>query len=218
MSKLSTVIAFFTGAAIGGATVWYITKERYAQLAEEEISSVKEAYAQRESKREKAEKALRRYQGEGEKEPTDVNEPKTPVVTTKVTEKESISEYAKRVQNGAPMEYSKTVVPPKAMEPEKPAPPVTSGDVPYVISPEEFDELEGYTPISLTYFADGLLADENGVIVDDVEEIIGDALDHFGEYEEDAVFARNDAKRCDYEILKDERTYAEFRKTLPTNI
>ena len=47
---------------------------------------------------------------------------------------------------------------------------------------------------------------------------IGDALDHFGEYEEDAVFARNDAKRCDYEILKDERTYAEFRKTLPTNI
>ena len=53
MSKLSTVIAFFTGAAIGGATVWYITKERYAQLAEEEISSVKEAYAQRESKERK---------------------------------------------------------------------------------------------------------------------------------------------------------------------
>lgn len=218
MGKLNTVIAFFTGAAVGGAAVWYITKERYAQLAEEEINSVKEAYSHRGEKKEKADAALRRYQGEGEKEPTDVNEPKTPVVTTKVTEKESISEYAKRVQNGAPMEYSKTVVPPKAMEPEKPAHPVTSGDVPYVISPEEFDELEDYTPISLTYFADGVLADENGVIVDDVEEIIGDALDHFGEYEEDAVFARNDAKRCDYEILKDERTYAEFRKTLPTNI
>lgn len=218
MGKLNTVIAFFTGAAVGGAAVWYITKERYAQLAEEEINSVKEAYSHRGEKKEKADAALRRYQGEGEEEPTDVNEPKTPVVTTKVTEKESISEYAKRVQNGAPMEYSKTVVPPKAMEPEKPAPPVTSGDVPYVISPEEFDELEGYTPISLTYFADGVLADENGVIVDDVEEIIGDALEHFGEYEEDAVFARNDAKRCDYEILKDERTYAEFRKTLPTNI
>lgn len=212
MGKLNTVIAFFTGAAVGGAAVWYITKERYAQLAEEEINSVKEAYSHRGEKKEKADAALRRYQGEGEEEP------KTPVVTTKVTEKESISEYAKRVQNGAPMEYSKTVVPPKAMEPEKPAHPVTSGDVPYVISPEEFDELEGYTPISLTYFADGVLADENGVIVDDVEEIIGDALKHFGEYEEDAVFARNDVKRCDYEILKDERTYAEFRKTLPTNI
>lgn len=154
MGKLNTVIAFFTGAAVGGAAVWYITKERYAQLAEEEINSVKEAYSHRGEKKEKADAALRRYQGESEEEP------KTPVVTTKVTEKESISEYAKRVQNGAPMEYSKTVVPPKVMESEKPSHPVTSGDVPYVISPEEFDELEGYTPISLTYFADGLLADE----------------------------------------------------------
>ena len=84
MGKLNTVIAFFTGATVGGAAVWYITKERYAQLAEEEINSVKEAYSHRGEKKEKADAALRRYQGEGEKEPTDVNEPKTPVVTTKV--------------------------------------------------------------------------------------------------------------------------------------
>ena len=75
-----------------------------------------------------------------------------------------------------------------------------------------------FRSISLTYFADGVLADEYGVIVDNVEEIVGDGLNHFGEYEEDAVYVRNDAKRCDYEILKDERKYAEFRKTLPTNI
>jgi len=83
---------------------------------------------------------------------------------------------------------------------------------------DEFDELDGYTAISLTYFADGVLSDENGVIIDDVEEIVGDGLNHFGEYDEDAVYVRNDAKRCDYEILKDEREYADFRKTLPTNI
>ena len=52
MGKLNTVIAFFTGAAVGGAAVWYITKERYAQLAEEEINSVKEAYSHRGEKRE----------------------------------------------------------------------------------------------------------------------------------------------------------------------
>lgn len=63
MGKLSTVIAFVTGAAVGGVTVWYITKERYAQLAEEEISSVKEAYAKMESKKKKAEEAMRKYQG-----------------------------------------------------------------------------------------------------------------------------------------------------------
>lgn len=214
MGKLSTVIAFFAGAAVGGATVWYITKERYAQLAEEEINSVKEAYAHREQKKEKVDEVMRRYRGEGE----DTDEPKTPVVTAKLAEKESISEYAKRVQNGAPMEYSKTVVPPKAETREEPVQSENSGDVPYVISPDEFDELDGYTPISLTYFADGVLADEYGVIVDNMEEIVGDGLNHFGEYEEDAVYVRNDAKRCDYEILKDERKYAEFRKTLPTNI
>lgn len=214
MGKLSTVIAFFAGAAVGGATVWYITKERYAQLAEEEINSVKEAYAHREQKKEKVDEVMQRYRGEGE----DTDEPKTPVVTAKLAEKESISEYAKRVQNGAPMEYSKTVVPPKAETREEPVQSENSGDVPYVISPDEFDELDGYTPISLTYFADGVLADEYGVIVDNMEEIVGDGLNHFGEYEEDAVYVRNDAKRCDYEILKDERKYAEFRKTLPTNI
>ena len=214
MGKLSTVIAFFAGAAVGGATVWYITKERYAQLAEEEINSVKEAYAHREQKKEKVDEVMQWYRGEGE----DTDEPKTPVVTAKLAEKESISEYAKRVQNGAPMEYSKTVVSPKAETREEPVQSENSGDVPYVISPDEFDELDGYTPISLTYFADGVLADEYGVIVDNVEEIVGDGLNHFGEYEEDAVYVRNDAKRCDYEILKDERKYAEFRKTLPTNI
>ena len=56
------------------------------------------------------------------------------------------------------------------------------------------------------------MADECGEIVDDVEEIIGDGLDHFGEYEDDSVFVRSDAKRCDYEILKDLRDFSDFKK------
>ena len=88
----------------------------------------------------------------------------------------------------------------------------TPGEVLYVISPDEFGELEDYTKVSLTYFADGVLADECGEIVDDVEEIIGDGLDHFGEYEDDSVFVRSDAKRCDYEILKDLRDFSDFKK------
>lgn len=215
MGKLSTVIAFVTGAAVGGVSVWYITKERYAQLAEEEISSVKEAYAKMESKKKKAEEAMRKYQGTDDEA---VQEGPTPAVAAKVAEKGSIAEYAKRVQEGAPMEYSKTVVPPKGETASDQRQTGTPGEFPYVISPEDFNELDGYTPVSLTYFADGVLADEHGVIVDDVEEIIGDGLNHFGEWEDDSVFVRNDAKRCDYEILRDERTYEEFRKTLPSNI
>ena len=53
---------------------------------------------------------------------------------------------------------------------------------------------------------------------DEPEDIVGDALNHFGEYEEDSVFVRSDPKRCDYEILRDLRSYAEFRSTLPPKI
>ena len=50
-----------------------------------------------------------------------------------------------------------------------------------------------------------------------MEEIVGDALEHIGEYEDDCVHVRSDAKRCDYEILEDLRTFDEFQKTLPPN-
>lgn len=99
-----------------------------------------------------------------------------------------------------------------------PQPPEHEVEAPYVISPDEFGEIEGYTQISLTYFDDGILSDENGVIIDEPEDIVGDALNHFGEYEEDSVFVRSDPKRCDYEILRDLRSYAEFRSTLPPKI
>ena len=80
----------------------------------------------------------------------------------------------------------------------------TPGEKPYVISPDQFGELDDYIKVSLTYYSDKVLADGDGEVVDDIEEVVGDALDHFGEYEDDSVFVRNDAKRCDYEILLDE--------------
>ena len=47
-------------------------------------------------------------------------------------------------------------------------------------------------------------------IVDDIEETVGiDSLTHFGEYEDDSVFVRNDERKCDYEILLDDRDYED---------
>lgn len=85
---------------------------------------------------------------------------------------------------------------------------------PYVISPEEFGELgDDYETISLTYYADGVLADEMDEPIEDVDDIVGkDSLNHFGEYEDDSVFVRNDRMRCDYEILLDSRKYSDVVK------
>ena len=80
----------------------------------------------------------------------------------------------------------------------------------YIIRPDEFGEYDDYDTISLTYYADHILTDEDDEIVEDIEDKIGfDALNHFGEYEEDSVFVRNDRIKCDYEILLDQRKYSE---------
>lgn len=83
---------------------------------------------------------------------------------------------------------------------------------PYVISPNEFGTMDEYETVSLTYYSkDNVLTDDNDEIVDDVDEIIGqDSLKHFGEYEDDSVYVRNDRRKCDYEILLDESDYHKY--------
>lgn len=83
---------------------------------------------------------------------------------------------------------------------------------PYVIDPMEFDTIDDYETVSLTYYADGVLTDEQDIPVpeDEIDALVGiDSLDHFGEYEEDSVFVRNDEMKTDFEILLDEREYSE---------
>lgn len=85
-----------------------------------------------------------------------------------------------------------------------------------VIPPEEFGREDDYETISLTYYADGILADDRGEPIEDVEVTVGnESLRHFGEYEEDSVFVRNSRMMCDYEILLDLRTYSEANKSTP---
>ena len=82
---------------------------------------------------------------------------------------------------------------------------------PYVIRPEEFGE-EDYETVSLTYYEDGVLTDEYDEPVEDIDDTVGaDFFTHFGEYEDDSVFVRNDEQEIDYEILKDTRKYSDVK-------
>lgn len=81
---------------------------------------------------------------------------------------------------------------------------------PYIIAPEDFGEFSDYDKVSLSYYADGILADDNDGILEHVVETVGlDFFSHFGEYEEDSVFVRNDELKTDYEILLDPRKYSD---------
>ena len=81
---------------------------------------------------------------------------------------------------------------------------------PYLIKPEEFD-IGDYEVITLRDYDDDVVTvDNTGKVLteDEIEECVGfDSLTHFGEYEEDSVFVRNDDLRIDYEILRDEDDY-----------
>ena len=91
---------------------------------------------------------------------------------------------------------------------------------PYVITPDEFGEKEdeGYSTISMTYYACGTLTDDSNrpMSQNDINDVIGrDSLEHFGEHEDDSLHVRNDRMRCDFEILADPRTYEEVLQSEP---
>lgn len=82
--------------------------------------------------------------------------------------------------------------------------------VPRVIAPEDFGSEDDYETETLTYYADGVLTDEDDIPIEDVDGMVGaDSLTHFGEYEDDSVHVRNDKRKCDYEILYDCRNYSD---------
>lgn len=81
---------------------------------------------------------------------------------------------------------------------------------PYVITPEELGGEQGeYNILSLTYFSDGVLADDRGEVINIANAIGEEALEHFGIYEDDAVHVRNESWNTDFEIFLDERKYTE---------
>lgn len=81
---------------------------------------------------------------------------------------------------------------------------------PYVITPDEYDYSE-YEPTTLNYYSDGVLTDIYDNKIDDIDEMVGlESLEHFGEYEDDTVYVRDDSKKVDYEILRNSEEYYDL--------
>ena len=202
MSKSLGIVTFISGALIGGTATYVWLKNKYEALSEAEIESVKESYARYYNKTENKDQ---------EKKDTAVLSDK------KIEQKSSIEDYVKRIQMHEYAEYStKPDIKQKTSQVDNDLPTMVSSnkDI-YVISPDEFGEIEEYSKISLTYYENNdILADEQGVVIDNVEDVIGDGLEHFGEFEDDSVYIRNDARHSDYEILKDSDDFNDFVKSI----
>lgn len=203
MTKVVYCLGLLASAGAGFALGNYILKKKYEEKADAEVESVKrfyETYYQKpvEEKPVKEEKV--------EEKPS---EPVKEKKEKKKKDKDNTVDYANLYKPSRSSKKSD----PSILE-EIHAENLTK-DIPYVISPQDFNE-SPYEAQTLFYYADGVLSDDDYNYIGDVFGNIGpDALDKFGMYEEDCVYVRNDRLKIDYEILKDERRYCDISPIVP---
>ena len=192
---MKNLLCFVAGAAIGSVVTWKLIEKKYKDLADEEIESVIETFKNRKPRitkdnvKETVEKVINKY-----KEPKEIVEDIVTAERYSIENEEEIDEddesnYTIDIDN------DDTVI------------------TPYVIEPEQFGEYNEYGTKTLTYYADNVLTDEidNPITSEEMITMIGpDALDHFGEYEDDSVYIRDEMNEMDYEILKSEKKFSEI--------
>lgn len=185
-NKLVGLTMFVLGASIGSVVTWRYLDKKYKKISQEEIDSVKETFYKR--------------------DPIVIDNEEAKMRANQAKEKPSLIEYATKIQKTISEEqgyvnYSDISKPNSPTEEKK-------IDIPYVIPPDEFGELDEYETIDLVYYADKVLTDDDDQLVEDINNVVGfSSLESFGVYEDDAVFVRNDRLKCDYEILLDQRNY-----------
>ena len=189
---MSKLLYFLIGASAGSLLTWRYIKGKYEEEKEDEILKMREYYHRKD--KENLNK-IDKLKEQGDKLHDEIKMNNKEMVNTI---KKDIREYAKIAKDSGYIKYD-------------------NSEKPYVIAPEESGELYDYETVTLIFYADHVLAEEDGDLVENISELVGDDFDtHFGEYESDSVYIRNDAKKCDYEILKDLQTYEEATgKTLP---
>lgn len=183
----SNIISFVLGATIGSLVTWKLIDKKYKKIADEEIEDVVEYYKNKYE--EEVEDVISEEKAEMYVENMPYDEYKKQVEELEYVSNEEEEGVIMVNQSSEIKAYMK----------------------PYVITPEEYGEFGNETK-SLTYYSDFVLADDEGEIIIDPEAVVGDALEHFGDYEDDAVHVRDENIECDYEILKDERAFSEVYK------
>lgn len=198
---MKNFFTFVTGLVIGSVVTYVIVKDKFEKIAQEEIDSVKEVFG-------------RRVEKEADK--------KVEKIAKKEVEKirKEYNEYDNLTKNYT--SYSKTEVEDDKDEDEEVCENnedkveldeierASDYDKPYIIEPQEFGALDGYSLITLYHYSDNVLADDCDELVEDIDDVVGeDYASHFGEYEDDCVYVRNDRLKADYEICRDLRKYSD---------
>lgn len=109
----------------------------------------------------------------------------------------------------AAKEYAEIVKTYNPINEVKPGPVKVERVEPYVITPDQYGE-DDYEAISLTYYADNVLADFEDRVIQNIEEVVGsEAIGNIGAFADDVVHVRDEEQKIDYEIVRDPRKYID---------
>lgn len=201
---MNKVLMFALGAAVGSLITWKLLEKKYKDLADEEIESVVERF----KNREKEESNMLRDSEENTvwKDNSDSN-----VSDVSNEEKEEYDDIVKQLEYDYSYDYSD--------DPDITITKMDDGSIwmgptpdriePYVINPDEFGDNDNYSTKTWMYYADFTVTDEEGEIVSDAQNHIGDALTDLIQSGDNSIYVRNDNNKCDYEIIKSDMRYSD---------
>lgn len=195
-NSIIALLSFAMGAGAGILATRQYFDKKYSDISQEEIDSVKAAFKMQENTEVSPHKEENEVDDDSDQLEDEVND---------VIEQAGYSRPSQKV------EYE-THMPKKRETSKQDTKPVTE-----VITPEVFGTNDDFDEIELIYWTDGVVTCDDEVI-DDVDDLIGDALEHFGDYEDDAVHVRNYKYKVDYEVLMDNRSYHETAAEGPKRI
>ena len=193
-----TIIAFILGAAAGVASSMFYFKTKYEQKADAEIQEIRDLYAKKSETEEKKED--------------------TPVTSHQVTKADDLHATARHVSEYtkyAPKEDAQNEDPKDGIHVERvdfapmknPNPPK-----PYLIDSSDYGQDDNFDPLCWEWYTDGVLANENDEIVDNIQEWIGDGLKVFAETEDNLFWVRNEKYGVDIEVARSGITYEKAQR------
>lgn len=209
---MKTLLYFVGGVVVGSAATFLLVRKRFEKEKEEEIASVKESYS----------KTHGIIFNEDTKKDTEMAEKNTRIKAEMITNSNIIGDN--RYSDKSRMtQYNLFSNPPDAkdihngidegedLKVDPGGPKEGLASKPYVISPGEFiNEQPYYDKITLEYYQDDVLCNAiSEEVIVDMDTTIGlDSLNHFGEYEDDVVYVRNEKLSTDYEVIFQHRPFA----------
>ena len=187
---MKSILTFITGLAIGAGVTYVIQKNRYEEMIQDEIDKLREHMKEKEPKC-------------GAPTPKKEDIPDDEIV---VDECDHNAERLRREK-----EYDEELK--KHNYTSSDDSEVESTTAPYVVTPEDFASRSGFDVISLNYYDDDIIANDDNEDMDEenIKWTLGmsteEIQEQFGIYEDDSVYIRNEIIKTDFEILRQNENY-----------